>query len=155
MRTLEFIYEDFSKIATVKEACTKPPSEDDFIRAGQLLGRSFPCEYIQFCSRFYDRHPPFWDVLRVQPFSESATGLDIVATNLELRQMYSGQLDQCVLFKNTGSGDYDCFLYTATGEFIGIGVWEQYAEEHDEQPSLLYTTWFEWFTAEMEMLQSE
>ena len=155
MPILKSLYEEFSTLATVRNAGAKPPSEDDVARAAFSLGLPIPTDFIDFLSQFYDRQPPFWDVLRVQPAGAPAVREDIVEYNLNLRKVYSGELDRCLLFKNTGTGDYDCFVFTAVGQIAGIGVWEQFAEERGKPPSLLYTTWLDWFAAEMQALRGE
>jgi len=154
MRTLKSLYAEFSVLATVRNAGVKPPSEDEVARAGSSLGFSIPKDFIDFQSLFYDRKPPFWDVLRVQPAGAPTVSYDIVDYNLELRKLYPGELDRCLLFRNIGTGDYDCFVFSTTGTLLGIGFWEHDLDERTEySPSVLYADWLEWFESEMELLR--
>jgi len=71
-----------------------------------------------------------------------------------MRKLYPGELDRCLLFRNIGTGDYDCFVFSTTGTLLGIGFWEHDLDERTEySPSVLYEDWLEWFEAEMELIR--
>lgn len=149
MSTLETLYAEFSKLATAKYEVAKPPTADDLKQAASALGHQMPKDFLDFLSRFHDRHPPFWDVLRVQRSGSPTVGEDLVKVNLDMRKAYRGELERCVLFFNDGTGRYACFVFSKSGKFAGIGRWDPFDDDRERPPEIRYDTWRDWLAAEV------
>ena len=154
MLPLDELYSDFEKLAVIEWPVGRPPSATDVERAESSLQRRIPVDFVHFLCRFCNRTPPFWDVLRVQPAGSTPVAEDIVTENLFYRQEYPHELRNCLLFRNCGTGSYDCFVYSPSGELLGIGNWDPFDDERDIPPKILQDTWADWLSGEVQRLRS-
>jgi hypothetical protein len=154
MTSLEALYVAFSELSTATWEGTRPPTVEDVARAESALGRSIPKELIDFQLMFHDRHPPFWNVLSVQPQGAPPVSEDIVTINLTQRTMYPGELDHVLLFYHAGQGNYDCFIFDSRGRVLGIGRWDPFDDNRETPPDIRYDSWVAWLTDEIRDLQN-
>jgi hypothetical protein len=151
MQTLDELFRRFEPLATVLHPDAAVPASADITRASESLALNIPDDFAKFLQRFFDRQPPFWEMLRVPASSSAACGVDIVAENLFMRSRYPAVLRRCILFNNSGSGEYDCFVYSEDGRLMGVGVWRQY-DDPNSLPSVLWPSFSAWLTDEISSL---
>lgn len=151
MSGIEDLFRSYELLATVLIPGVAAPSAGDISRASESLGLLIPDDFAEFLKRFFDRHPPFWETLRVPASVSAACGEDIISENLLMRSRHPATLRRCLLFNNDGAGDYDCFLYSEDGRLLGVGVWRQY-DEPDAFPSVLWPSFSDWLADEISCL---
>lgn len=154
MNNIAALYSEFEKLAVVRLDIDRPPSALDVERAATALRRTIPVEFAQFLCHFYNRKPPFWDVLRIQPAGSVRVAEDIVEENINARMNYPNELNNCLLFRNCGTGSYDCFIYSAGGKLMGIGCWDPFDDDREVPPKILYDAWADWLSDEVQLLRS-
>jgi hypothetical protein len=155
---LEELYREYATLATVRRRGGTNPSADDLERAAAATGLPIPAGLAEFWRRFPDRHPPFWDVLRLgatppaggSPFDAD----DIVHVNRDRRAAFPDALGRCLLFFNTGWGGYDCFVFDGANRLLGIGTWDGMEGPRGEPPEVSFPGWEEWFAGQMVNLRS-
>ena len=150
MPDLEGLYREFATLATVRRPGGAIPSPADLGRAAAAIGLPIPEGLAAFWRRFPDRHPPFWDILRLG----AGDAEDLVHANLERRAAFPDELGRCLLFFNTGWGGYDCFVFDEADRILGIGTWDEMKGPRGEPPAVSCPGWEEWFAEQMVNLRS-
>jgi hypothetical protein len=143
MKDITSLFQSYSELATSVLPFDEP-SHEDFQRADEILGFELPKEFVLFLITFYNRHPPFWEVLRVPSRQHIEFGDDITEVNKFFRAQHRRSLHSSVLFRDIGTGDYECFIYSDSHRFLGVGLWEQYSAP-EEEPIILFDSFQSWF----------
>jgi hypothetical protein len=154
MPDLEGLYQEFATLATVRRPGVATPSAADLEGAAAAIGLPIPEGLAAFWRRFPDRHPPFWDVLRLGASDPAGDAEDLIHANLERRAAFPDELGHCLLFFNTGWGGYDCFLFDEANRILGIGTWDEMEGPRGAPPAMSYSGWEEWFAEQMVNLRS-